>query len=169
MIFSPYDNASCGDESIGFLVFAISLFPIILPSATIQPFNVGYQNKEIADSTAGGSTWLLSTLPSVGVSEEQLTLSSWVVIAPEGGLWSEGSVRMNTFNSAGQIEGDYLYLDDVQCAMFGVEAGWYTFESVANWAPESAGEVDVEAGEMFQIGSDCGATITVPSALPVAE
>ena len=44
MIFSPYDNASSGDESIGFLVFTISLFPIILPSATIQPFNVGYQN-----------------------------------------------------------------------------------------------------------------------------
>lgn len=51
MIFSPYDNASCGDESIGFLVFAISLFPIILPSVTIQPFNVGYMNKDMA--TAG--------------------------------------------------------------------------------------------------------------------
>ena len=47
MIFSPYDNASCGDESIGFLALAISLFPIILPSATIQPFNVGYQEVEV--------------------------------------------------------------------------------------------------------------------------
>lgn len=40
--------------------------------------------------------------------------------------------------------------------MFGVESGWYTFDSVANWAPESAGDVEIKAGEMFQIGSDCG-------------
>ena len=49
MIFSSYDNASCGDESTGFLVFAISLFPIILPSATIQPFNVGYSKTALVD------------------------------------------------------------------------------------------------------------------------
>jgi hypothetical protein len=57
----------------------------------------------------------------------------------------------------------------VQASMFSVDAGWYTADSVDGWAPESAGDVQIEAGEMFQIGSDCGATITVPSALPAAE
>ena len=51
IVKEPYDNASCGDESLGFLVFAISLFPIILPSATIQPFNVG--NKKRAHLSLG--------------------------------------------------------------------------------------------------------------------
>ena len=130
---------------------------------------VGYQNKTINDSVAGGYTWCLSTLPSVGVAEDQLTLSSWVVTPPEGGLWSEVSVQMNTFNAEGQIEGDYVYIDEVQGGTYGCEPGWYTFESIANWAPESAGDIEIEAGEMFQIGSDCGAFITVPSALPAAE
>ena len=130
---------------------------------------VGYQNKTINDATAGGYTWCLSTLPSVGVAEDQLTLSSWVVTPPEGGLTSELSVRMNTFNTEGQIKGDYVYVDDFQASMYGWEAGWYTFESIVNFMPESVGDVTIGAGEMFQIGSDCGAIITIPSALPAAE
>ena len=130
---------------------------------------VGYQNKEIADESKGGFTWIMSTLPSVGAEEDALTLSSWVVTPPEGGLWASASVCVNTFDSAGQISGAYYYLDDVQASMFSVDAGWYTADSVDGWAPESAGDVQIEAGEMFQIGSDCGATITVPSALPAAE
>ena len=121
---------------------------------------VGYQNKTIADSTAGGYTWCLSTLPTVGVAEDQLTLSSWVVTPPEGGLWSEGSIVLVTFNAEGQIEGTYVFLDEVQCAMFGVEPGWYTFDSVASWAPESANNVVIPYGAGVQIGSDCGATVT---------
>ena len=126
---------------------------------------VGYQNKAINDESAGGYTWTMSTLPSVGEELDALTLASWKVTPPAGGLWGESSVRVNTFDTAGQIDGDYCYLDDVQSGMFGVDPGWYTAESVANWAPESAGSVSIAAGEMFQIGSDCGAVITVPSAL----
>ena len=70
-----------------------------------------------------------------------------------------------TFDTAGQIAGSYVYLDELQGSMFGVEPGWYTFDSVAAWLPESAGSITIAAGEMFQIGSDCGAVITVPSAL----
>jgi hypothetical protein len=121
---------------------------------------VGYQNKTIADSTAGGYTWILSTLPSVGVAEDQLTLGSWVVTAPEGGLTSELSVRMNTFNTEGQIEGDYVYVDDFQASMYGWEAGWYTFDSIVNFMPESANNVIVPYGIGVQIGSDCGAIVT---------
>ena len=107
----------------------------------------------------------MSTIPSVGKELNALTLSSWTITPPSGGLWSEYSIRVNTFDTEGQIAGDYVYLDEVQGAMFGVEPGWYTFDSVAMWAPESAGSVSIVAGEMFQIGSDCGAVITVPSAL----
>ena len=121
---------------------------------------VGYQNKTVNDEAAGGYTWVMSTLPSIGEELDALTLSSWKVTPPEGGLWSEASVSVVTFDAAGQIEGNYYYLDDVQCAMFGVEAGWYTAESVANWAPESADDVVIPFGEGVQIGSDCGATVT---------
>ena len=61
MIFSPYGNASCGDESIGFLALAISLFPIILPSATIQPFNVGYNSNELRSGSSGLVSQFVST------------------------------------------------------------------------------------------------------------
>ena len=117
----------------------------------------------INDSSAGGFTWTGNCSPV------ELTLSEFAITPPEGGLVSEYSVLVVTFDSEGQIEGEYVYLDDVQSATFGADPGWYTSESVANWAPESAGNVQIEAGEMFQIGSDCGATITVPSALPAAE
>ena len=121
---------------------------------------MGYQNKAITDEAAGGFTWVMSTLPSVGEDLEDLTLASWKVTPPSGGLWSESSVRVNTFDTAGQIAGDYVYLDEVQCAMFGVEPGWYTYDSVALWAPEAADDVVVPFGTGVQIGSDCGATVT---------
>ena len=117
------------------------------------------------DQDAGGFTWCLSTLPSVGAAKDALTLSSWKVTPPEGGLWSAYSVLLTTFNSAGQNEGIYVYLDDVTCSEFGCDPGWYTSESIDNYDPVSAGNVVVKAGEMFQINSDCGATITIPSAL----
>ena len=121
---------------------------------------VGYQNKTIADENEGGFTWIMSTLPSVGAAEDALTLSSWVVTPPEGGLWASASICVNTFDSAGQISGAYYYLDDVQGSMFGVDAGWYTADSVDGWAPESANDVTIPYGEGVQIGSDCGATVT---------
>lgn len=117
----------------------------------------------INDSNAGGYTWTGNCSPV------DLTLKDFAITPPEGGFWSEASVFVNTFNSSGQIEGAYCYIDEVLSATYGCEIGWYTFDSIANWAPESAGDVPVASGEMFQISSDCGATITVPSALPTAE
>ena len=117
------------------------------------------QSFDVNDSSVGGYTWTGNASPV------DLTLADFAITAPDGGLWSEYSIRVNTFDSAGQIAGDYCYLDDVQGAMFGVEPGWYTAASVADWAPVSAGSVSIVSGEMFQIGSDCGAVITVPSAL----
>ena len=105
----------------------------------------------------------------VDCSPVDLTLQDFAVTAPAGGLWSDTSVNVITFNDEGQISGDYIYLDEGTSATYGVEPGWYTNESVVNRAPESAGDIDIDAGEMFQIVSDCGATITVPSALPAAE
>ena len=121
---------------------------------------VGYQTKTVNGEAAGGYTWALTTMPSVGVGLEELTLSSWQVTPPAGGLWSESSVNVVTFDTAGQIAGSYVYLDDVQCAMFGVEPGWYTNDSIVNWAPESANDVVIPFGQGVQIGSDSGATVT---------
>ena len=121
---------------------------------------VGYQNKTVNSEEAGGYTWVMSTLPTTIKDMEKLTLSSWKVTPPEGGLWSVSSVRVNTFDAAGQIAGDYCYLDDVQSATFGVGAGWYTAESVDNWEPLSADTVVIPFGEGVQIGSDSGATVT---------
>ncbi len=113
----------------------------------------------VNDENAGGYTWTGNCSPV------DLTLADFAITPPEGGLWGAFSVNVVTFDTAGQIAGSYVYLDEVQGSMIGAEPGWYTNDSVANWAPESAGAVTIEAGEMFQIGSDCGATITVPSAL----
>lgn len=91
MIFSPYDNASYGDESIGFLVFAISLFPIILPSATIQPFNVGYSTVELANqNTLVGINYL-------GIGGGEMTLNEAVP-------YVEGMIKGNGLTSADQIQ-----------------------------------------------------------------
>ena len=118
---------------------------------------------KINGSGEGGYTWTGNCSPV------NLTLKDFAVTPPEGGLWSDTSVNVITFNEEGQILGDYIYLDEGTASTYSVDPGWYTNESVVNWAPESAGDVSIEAGEMFQIVSDCGATITVPSALPVAE
>ena len=121
---------------------------------------VGYQEKNIVDSNVGGFTWALATLSGVGENREEMKLSSWKITAPEGGLWSEVSVLVNTFDAEGQIDGAYVYLDEVQGATYSVEPGWYTSDSVAAWAPESANDVLIPFGTGVQIGSDCGATVT---------
>jgi hypothetical protein len=91
-------------------------------------------------------------------------------ISSDFGLQSEYSVYMTTYDAQGQIEGEYCYLDEMIYANYIADApGWYTFESVTMYSPESAGNVDIDAGRMFMIQSDCGATITIPSALPAAE
>ena len=126
---------------------------------------VGYQNITVNDTNAGGCSSVLCTIPSVGATLSATTLSDFKITPPEGGLTGAGSVWLMTFDTAGQVNGDYCSLDDMNASMMGVDAGWYTKESVDNWAPETAGTTPVAAGEMVQILSDCGATITVPSAL----
>ena len=130
-------------------------------------FSGEVSNEDIAidvnGTDKGGYTWTGNCSPV------DLTLKDFAVTPPAGGLWSDTSVNVITFNKEGQISGDYIYLDEGTSSTYSVEPGWYTNESVVNWAPESAGDIDVEAGEMFQIVSDCGASITVPSALPSAE
>ena len=126
---------------------------------------VGYQNLAINDTTAGGCTSVLCTIPTVGANLTATTLADFKITPPEGGLTGGGSVWLVTFDDAGQVKGDYCYLDDFNASMMSVEPGWYTKESVDYWSPEAAGSTPVSAGEMFQILSDCGATITVPSAL----
>ena len=114
---------------------------------------------DINDTSVGGVTTCGNCSPV------DLSLADFAITPPEGGLTGAESVWLMTFDEAGQVSGNYDYLDEMNASMMGVEPGWYTQESVQGWAPESAGEIKIAAGEMFQIISDCGAAITVPSAL----
>lgn len=112
---------------------------------------------EIVDEVSGGNTFTGNCSPV----DRQLL--DFAVTPPAGGLTSDYSVHAYTLDDAGQIEGDYVYLDDSN--IHGVEPGWYTTESVEIWSEESAGDVTIAAGRLLMILSDCGATITIPSAL----
>ena len=101
MIFSPYDNASSGDESIGLLVFAISLFPIILPSATIQPFNVGYA----ASTLKSGATLTAAQFANVAGSGFAL-----VNFKPTGAD-VYNNVNINRLNFQGYVTETYTWSD----------------------------------------------------------
>ena len=120
---------------------------------------MGAKDFTVNDTTVGGCT------TTGNASPVDLTLKDFAITPPEGGLAGPGSIWLTTFNTLGQVSGDYCYLDEMNAGMMGADPGWYTKESVDNWTPESAGNVEIKAGEMFQILSDCGATITVPSAL----
>ena len=121
---------------------------------------VGYQNLTINDTTAGGATSVICTIPRVGAGLGETTLSDFGITPPEGGLAGSGSVWLMTFDSFGQILGDYCYLDELNGSMMGADPGWYTKESVEMWSPVSAGGVVIPFGAGVQILSDCGATVT---------
>ena len=119
---------------------------------------------EINDSSLGGNTWTGNCSPA------DLKLNDFAITAPEGGLTSEYSVQVITYGDDGQSNGNYVYLDaESNGLLYGVESGWYTTASVEEWAPEACGETPVVAGQMLNILSDCGAVMTIPSALPSAS
>ena len=123
---------------------------------------VDAQTFVIVAAADGGNTYTGNTSPV------DVQLKDIAITPPEGGLTSDCSVYVMTFDSFGQLEGEYLYIDQAQvdAGTGGVETpGWYTKESVDNWTPESAGEEGIKAGRMFMIASDCGAWITIPAAL----
>ena len=95
-------------------------------------------------------------------------MSTFKVISPVGGLTSALSVHLTTFSALGQLEGDYAYLDEgtaeAQCAP-GNQPGWYDADGAFNYDPTYKGDEWIDSGAMFIILSDCGAKITVPSAL----
>ena len=124
---------------------------------------VGYQNLDVAAQTDGGNTYLVNTIPAVGVDLEKVTLGDFKVVPPEGGLTADASVYVTTFSSEGQTDGEYLYIDQalIDAGVGGVETpGWYTKELVDNWTPESADTVVIAFGRGVIIQSDCGAKIT---------
>lgn len=124
---------------------------------------VGYQNLDVAAQTDGGVTYLVNTIPAVGVDLEEVTLGDFKVVPPDGGLTADVSVYLTTFTSDGQLEGEYLYIDQalVDAGVGGVETpGWYTKESVDNWTPEAADDVIIAFGRGVIILSDCGAKVT---------
>lgn len=124
---------------------------------------VGYQNLDINGIDDGGFSYLVSTLPSVGKSFEELTLNDFSVVSPEGGLTAEASVYVTTFTSDGQMDGEFLYIDEalVDQGVGGVsEIGWYTKESIDNWEPVLVGDTIIPFGTGVIVQSDCGAKLT---------
>ena len=124
---------------------------------------VGYQNLDVAAQAAGGYSYLVCTLPSVGKDYKDIQLKDLIVVPPEGGLTADISVFVTTFTSEGQRENEYLYIDQAQvdAGTGGVETpGWYTKDSVDNWTPVSADEEKLPFGTGFIVSSDCGAKIT---------
>ena len=124
---------------------------------------VGYQNLDVTAQTDGGFTYLVNTIPSVGVDLEKVTLGDFKVVPPEGGLTADVSVYVTTCTPEGQTDGEFLYIDQAQvdAGTGGVETpGWYTKESVDNWTPEAADDVIIAFGRGVIIQSDCGAQIT---------
>ena len=114
----------------------------------------------INDSSAGGNTWSGNCTPI------NLTLADIAITPPEGGLTSEYSVQLLTYGADGQLEGNFVYLDaDSNGSLYGVDTGWYTTASVEDWDPVGCGSTEIAAGRMVNILSDCGATMTIPSAL----
>ena len=148
-------------------MFAVSALcaAVAFQVSAVESDVVGYQNLTVNDTTAGGCSSVLCTIPDVGATLTATTLADFKITPPEGGLTGDQSVWLMTFDTLGQINGDYCYLDEANAELMGVDPGWYTKSSVIEWSPESAGGVNIVAGEMFQILSDCGATITVPSPL----
>jgi hypothetical protein len=98
-------------------------------------------------------------------SPVNLKLKDLAITSPEGGLWGSASTWLMTFNELGQVKGDYAYVDELDLQGYGCEPGWYEKNSLDEYDPIPAGNVDILAGEMVQILSDCGAKITIPSAL----
>ena len=122
---------------------------------------VGYQNLDVVGEEVGGNSWLINTLPAVGKKLDANTLGDLKVVIPEGGLVSEYSVHVLTYNEAGQYDGDFVYLDaDSNGALYDAETGWYTTESVEAWELIPCGDAKIEFGRGFNILSDCGAKIT---------
>ena len=142
------------------LICAAAMSALCATVFAIESENVvGYQNLAINDTTAGGCTSVLCTIPTVGANLTATTLSDFKITPPNGGLTGGGSVWLMTFDNAGQINGDYCYLDEINALMMSVEPGWYTKESVDYWSPEAAGSVVIPFGAGVQILSDCGATV----------
>ena len=122
---------------------------------------------------------MISTLPTVGKAETDITLNDFQIVAPAGGLMSENSVNVHTYNASGMEEGNYSYVDQTVIDMYYwmdengnlILPGWYTTDSLRGFTayPEACGNVTIATGEMFMVISDCGATMSIPSALPSAE
>ena len=111
----------------------------------------------------GGNTYTGNCSPV------DLKLEDFTVLPPEGREHLKGtkSVHVYTFGDDGQVDGDYVYLDAwvIKEAELECDPGWYNTRSVDIDDPVSVGKVQIDAGRMISILSDCGAILTIPSAL----
>jgi hypothetical protein len=109
----------------------------------------------------GGFTWTGNCSPVT------IMFADIAVVGPEGGLMGEYSVQLSTLNDGGQVAEMYSYVDEAAIAAMGwpCEPGWYTTSSLQDYSCVPSGDSQLKAGECVMISSDCGATISIPSAL----
>ena len=92
---------------------------------------VGYQDLELSGNN--GISWLVSTMPEVGTSLEQQTLSSFK-IPTDSSFLSGDSIVLEIYNSAGSLEGAYSFVDETNCGNYGLtNPGWYPYDLMVSW------------------------------------
>lgn len=80
-----------------------------------------------------GITWLVSTMPEVGVSLEAQTLGSFK-IPTDSSFFSGDSIVLEIYNSAGSLEGAYSFVDETNCGTYSLtKPGWYPYDLMVSW------------------------------------
>lgn len=80
-----------------------------------------------------GISWLVSTMPQIGTSLEQQTLSSFK-IPTDSSFLSGDSIVLEIYNSSGSLEGAYSFVDEANCGNYGLTTpGWYPYDLMVSW------------------------------------
>ena len=160
-----YDPTPKGEDKIPFGKGVIVLSDCgakITSAGEVIAGKAGEFTFDILSQSEGGNSYLGNCSP---VNRQ---LKDFSVTSPAGGLTSAISVHLMTFTPLGRLDGDYAYLDEGTAVEFCAPdemPGWYDADGALNYDPTPKGEDPINAGQMFIILSDCGAKITVPSAL----
>jgi hypothetical protein len=108
-------------------------------------------------------------MPSVGVSLDNQTLGSFALPTDQG-FSSGDSIVLEIYNSAGSLEGAYSFVDEANCAGYGLtNPGWYPLSAMQEWTAtddDLSNNLPIASGKMVIITSaEADTTLTLPSPL----
>ena len=113
--------------------FALTAQKLAPPSA------VGYQNHKMYGS---GITWLMSTLQDMNNTCEEQTLGSFKV-PTDAGFGSGDTIILEIWNSNGELQGAYSFLDNDNAATWGLtKTGWYPLDLIQEWTATDDDQAD---------------------------